>query len=98
MTRDVPPTEAALRRQLEAEGLHVTRWSNEPHAVYRLHDHPYHKVLVVSSGSLVFTVGSEQRPVAMRPGDRLELPPRTAHSAVVGPDGVACLEAHVDGA
>jgi hypothetical protein len=28
-------------------------------------------------------------------GDRLDLPAGTAHDAVVGPDGVTCLEAHV---
>ena len=27
-------------------------------------------------------------------GDRLELPAGTVHDAVVGPDGVTCLEAH----
>jgi hypothetical protein len=50
---------------------------------------------MVASGSITFTVGDGQRVVAMRPGDRLDLPPRTPHRAVVGPDGVVCLEAHV---
>lgn len=31
--------------------------------------------------------------VTLRPGDRLEVPPRTEHAATVGPDGVACVEA-----
>jgi hypothetical protein len=30
--------------------------------------------------------------VAMRAGDRLVLPPRTRHSALVGPEGCACVE------
>jgi len=96
MAHATPPTEASLRRQLEQEGLDVTRWSNAPHAVYGVHDHPYAKVLVVSSGSITFSVGPEKRQVAMQPGHRLELPPRTAHSAVVGPDGVVCLEAQIE--
>ena len=29
------------------------------------------------------------------PGDRLDLPAGTSHDAVVGPDGVTCLEAHL---
>ena len=29
------------------------------------------------------------------PGDRLDLPAGTRHDAVVGPDGVRCLEAHL---
>ena len=36
------------------------------------------------------------RVVRMQPGDRLTLDPRAPHSAVVGPDGVVCLEAHTD--
>lgn len=71
------------------------RWSNGPDAVYGWHDHPYGKVLVVASGTITFTVGEEHRGIAMKSGDRLELPPRTPHSAVVGSSGVVCLEAHV---
>jgi hypothetical protein len=29
------------------------------------------------------------------PGDRLDLPAGVRHSAIVGPQGVTCLEAHV---
>src|SRR3989338_675515 len=67
-----------------------------PGAVYSVHDHPYRKVLVVAGGSITFSVSGGRRVVAMRPGDRLDLPPGTPHSAVVGPDGVVCLEAHLE--
>ncbi len=87
-------SEAALRAQLNREGLTTQRWSNGPCAVYALHEHPYGKVLLVVSGSLTFTVAGG-RVVPMEPGDRLDLPARTAHSALVGPDGVVCLEAHL---
>ena len=86
--------EQRLSDQLMREGLSVTRWSNAPHAVYAAHDHPYHKVLYVVVGGITFTLESTGRWVAMKPGDRLEIPPRTSHSAVVGPDGVTCLEGH----
>jgi hypothetical protein len=33
--------------------------------------------------------------VSLAAGDRLELPAGTIHDAVVGPDGVTCLEAHL---
>ena len=136
------PEESALRAQLVREGLVPERWSNGPHAVYGVHDHPYGKVLVVASGSITFTIDGDKRVVhmipppvlpttkgggwrrqnsddwasgqhfivetatpsaegrrsqvvGMKPGDRLELPPRTPHSALVGPEGVVCLEAHV---
>lgn len=41
-----------------------------------------------------FTIRHGERVVMLQPGDRLELPPRTPHRAVVGPAGVVCLEAH----
>ncbi len=36
-----------------------------------------------------------ERVVTMKRGDRLELPPQTPHSAVVGAEGVVCVEAHI---
>jgi quercetin dioxygenase-like cupin family protein len=91
----MPPTESQLHDQLAGEGLRPERWSNAPHFVYDVHDHPYGKVLVVVSGSITFTVNGGTRVVRMQPGDRLTLDPHTPHSAVVGPDGVVCLEAHL---
>jgi quercetin dioxygenase-like cupin family protein len=87
--------EQTLTDQLVREGLQPTRWSNAPHVVYGEHDHPYGKVLVVTSGSVTFTIDGGKRVVALQAGDRLDLPARTTHRAVVGPDGVVCLEAHV---
>ena len=95
MGRQPPTSESELRGLLASEGLSAERWSNGPHAVYATHEHPYGKVLVVASGSITFTIDQGKRVVAMQPGDRLELPPRTPHSAVVGPEGVVCLEAHL---
>jgi quercetin dioxygenase-like cupin family protein len=86
--------EAQLRQQFTREGLRPSRWSNGPDAVYGAHDHPYAKVLVVVSGTITFTVEGRGA-LPMKSGDRLDLPPRTVHSAVVGPQGVVCLEAHV---
>ena len=87
-------TEAQLQEQLTGEGLRPSRWTNTAHFVYGVHDHPYGKVLVVVSGSITLTMNGGTRVVRMQPGDRLALDPRTPHSAVVGPDGVVCLEAH----
>jgi len=92
----MPLTELQLHDQLVSEGLRPERWANDPHFEYGVHDHPYGKVLVVVCGSITFSVDGGQRVVPMRPGDRLTLPPRTPHSALVGADGVVCLEAHTD--
>ena len=88
------PTEAQLQDQLASEGLRPTRWENGPHFVYGVHDHPYGKILVVVSGSITFSIDGGKRAVPMQAGDRLTLPPRTSHSAIVGDEGVVCLEAH----
>jgi mannose-6-phosphate isomerase-like protein (cupin superfamily) len=82
-----------LRTRLAEEGLDPGAWSNGPGDRYASHEHGYDKVIVVASGSIAFGVSDGQ--IDMAVGDRLELPAATAHDAVVGPDGVACLEAHL---
>jgi quercetin dioxygenase-like cupin family protein len=84
---------SALRARLIEEGLEPGAWSNGPGDRYGSHDHAYDKVIVVSAGSIRFGLG--QGPVDLAVGDRLELLAGTAHDAIVGPDGVTCLEAHL---
>lgn len=80
---------------LAEAGLAATSWSNGPRETYAAHRHGYDKVLVVASGSIVFGLSEDGRAVELAAGDRLDLPAGTLHDAVVGPDGVTCLEAHV---
>ncbi len=91
-----PPDEAAIRQIYASEGLAPYAWSNAPGDVYGAHSHPYHKVLYVVRGSITFGLSQEGRKITLNPGDRLELPPGVRHDAVVGPQGVLCLEAHRD--
>jgi quercetin dioxygenase-like cupin family protein len=70
-------------------------WSNGPGDRYAAHRHEYDKVLVASAGSIEFELPEEGRHVALEAGDRLELPAGTLHAAVVGGNGVTCLEAHL---
>jgi hypothetical protein len=86
-----PPAEAALERLLRDEGLSPRWWSNGPGERYASHAHPYHKVLYCARGSISFRL--EGGRVDLAPGDRLEVPPGVPHAAVVGPEGVACVEA-----
>lgn len=83
----------ALRARLADEGLDPGAWSNGPGDRYAAHSHAYDKVIVAASGSIVF--GTPDGPIELATGDRLELPAGTSHDALVGPDGVVCLEVHL---
>jgi quercetin dioxygenase-like cupin family protein len=89
-----PPTESAIRQLLEADGLRPYAWSNGPGDVYAAHNHAYHKVIYVAAGSITFGLPGEGRRVTLNVGDRLDLPAGAVHDAVVGSQGVVCLEAH----
>ena len=87
------PTREALEQAFRQEGLSPSSWSNASGERYRMHSHPYHKVLYCSRGAIRFVMESTGEKMDLSPGDRLDIPPGTPHSAVVGPAGVTCLEA-----
>ena len=93
-SQSTPPTEAGLRRNMLAQGLHPYRWSNGPGDTYPPHSHPYHKVIFVVQGSITFGLPEEGEYLQLNPGDRLDLPAGVVHDAQVGTQGVTCLEAH----
>lgn len=86
---------ADLPGRLRAEGLEPGPWSNGPGDRYSPHEHGYDKVLVCVAGSIRFGLPATGRVVDLAVGDRLDLPARTRHDAIVGREGVTCLEAHV---
>ena len=88
------PDEETIRKILAEEGLHGYRWSNAPGDVYSAHSHSYNKVIHVVSGSITFGLPATDEKVTLNPGDRLNLPAGVSHNATVGPEGVACIEAH----
>src|SRR5262245_12379359 len=87
--------EARLRERPREEGLAPSLWGNGPHDAYAPHDHGYDKVIVVAAGSIRFGLPDRGDGHALAAGDRLELPAGTTHDALVGSDGVTCLEAHL---
>jgi quercetin dioxygenase-like cupin family protein len=88
------PDAAAMLHQYAVEGLRPYQWANNPGDQYAAHVHPYDKILYVVRGSLTFGLPERGEALELYPGDRLDLPAGTLHDAVVGPDGVICLEAH----
>ena len=85
--------ERAVFDAFAQEGLSPHRWSNGPGDVYASHSHTYHKVLYCLRGSIVFRLTGSDEVLELHPGDRLDIEPGTAHSAVVGAQGVECVEA-----
>jgi len=91
----VAGTSVELADRLRAEGLDPGSWSNGPGDRYAAHEHGYDKVLVCAAGSIRFGLPARGEVVDLAVGDRLDLPAGTAHDAVVGAEGVTCLEAHL---
>ena len=87
------PSDVATR--LRAEGLRPASWANAPGDVYAAHAHGFDKVLVCAAGSIVFGLPRLGDHLELHPGDRLDLPAGIEHDALVGTDGVTCLEAHL---
>lgn len=91
-----PPHEEELLARMKQEGLTPYRWSNGPGDTYTVHSHTYEKVLYCAHGSICFVLpdlATDERTIDLAPGDCMVLPPGVRHSAVVGPQGVVCLEA-----
>ena len=91
---DSAPDETAIRKILAAEGLKPYRWSNSPEDVYSTHSHTFHKVIYVVKGSITFGLPDTGGRILLHTGDRLDLSAGVSHNAVVGNEGVVCLEAH----
>jgi quercetin dioxygenase-like cupin family protein len=86
---------ADLEERLRSEGLSPGQWANGPGDRYSPHEHGYDKVLVCAQGSIRFGLPGGGKVVDLHVGDRLDLPAGTRHDAIVGRDGVGCLEAHL---
>lgn len=89
--RGLPPAVADIESRIRREAREVYGWANGSGDRYGEHVHTYTKLLYCTEGSIDFVL-ADGRTVTMGPGDRLVLPAGTAHAAVVGPAGCACVE------
>jgi len=85
--------ERAVLDAFAREGLSPHEWSNGAGDAYAPHSHAYHKVLYCLRGSIVFTLTDTGESHELHSGDRLDIEANTSHAAVVGPNGVTCIEA-----
>ena len=74
---------------LEAAGLVATEWHDEANVTYAPHTHARHEVRIVLGGSMTIVVDGIAN--ELRPGDRIDIPANTVHSATIGPSGVHYL-------
>ncbi len=86
------PTLEDLKKLLEAEGLEVELCSDPPGMKYGRHKHPFDDFVVIVSGKMKIITDSHEW--LMKPGDRLDLPKNTSHSAeIIGKEEVQYLSA-----
>lgn len=83
--RATPLTEEEAEARLHQEGYSCYRWYDVPGTSYPRHWHDVDEVIWVLSGEIHITVGSET--LVIRKGDRLDLPAKLAHTAVVPESG-----------
>lgn len=76
----------------EARGVSPSRWANAPDSVYGVHDHPYSKTVFCVQGRITFSLPDLSKDVALSAGDRLIIPAGIRHGAIVGGEGVTCIE------
>jgi uncharacterized protein YjlB len=88
------PTESTLRQLFADEGMIPYQWSNMLADIYRAHTHSFDKVIYVLRGSITFGLPELGQQLTLTAGDRLDLPAGIVHDAVVGAQGVVCLEGH----
>ena len=89
--QDGSPSEAKLRALLEARGYSVGRYTYTPGTCFPPHVHGEAKIDVVLEGT--FRMGMHGQFVDLGPGDWLEVPVGTEHSAeVIGVAPVVSLD------
>jgi quercetin dioxygenase-like cupin family protein len=86
------PTLEELKHKLSVEGLESELYSDRPGTKYGRHKHPFDDFVMIVSGKM--KIATDNGEWLLKPGDRLNLPANTAHSAeVVGKEEVQYLSA-----
>ena len=92
-SRDYESAEEELIRLFVARNIEATRWTAEGYEEFAKHAHQLDKKLWCAEGSIIFTINDKT--FSLQPGDALDIPANTDHSAVVGFSGCVCYESPV---
>ena len=92
-TKNTLPTKLEILAYFSREKLSPHSWSNSPNYEYPIHDHSYTKVIFCLKGEIEFIIHPDKKSYNLNPGDKLVVSTGTIHSAIVGPQGVTCIEA-----
>jgi mannose-6-phosphate isomerase-like protein (cupin superfamily) len=80
------PTSQEFEIKLKDEGFpFVYRWHDDAGTTYPSHQHQDKVTLYIASGGVEIVF--PDRTITLKPGDRLDVPPQTPHTATVGPNG-----------
>ncbi|MEO2083640.1 MAG: cupin domain-containing protein [Desulfurobacteriaceae bacterium] len=79
--------EEVVKKTLKEEGYtNLFTWTDPPNTRYSWHTHPSDEVRWILEGEI--TIGTEEKTVTLKPGDKLRVPAGTRHWAEVGKEGV----------
>lgn len=91
-TKTKKPTLEELQAMLRAERLDFELYSDRPGTKYGRHKHPFEDFIVIVTGKMKLI--TDKNTWTMKPGDRIDLPPNTVHSAeIIGKEEVQYLSA-----
>ena len=91
-TKSKKPTLEELQATLRAEGLEFELYADRPGTKYGRHKHPFEDFIVIVSGKMKLV--TDGHAWTLKPGDRIDLPPNTFHSAeMMGKEEVQYLSA-----
>lgn len=86
------PTLEELKHKLSVEGLESELYSDRPGTKYGRHKHPFDDFVMIVAGKM--KIATDDGEWLLKPGDRINLPANTVHSAeVVGKEEVQYLSA-----
>jgi len=89
-SRDYESAEEELEHMLRKRRFKAERWIIEAGETLDLHAHNYDIQLWCAEGSIIFTAGGQS--YSLQPGDALDIPANTIHSAIAGMTGAVCYE------